>query len=115
MDKKSEKHQIAISENIWQKIKDFCTLNNLKANEYVEKALSDAIITDMYGFGPFITQKPSDVKKTAIEEKTEDIEPSVITDEKCTIEKTEEKSEEIKTNFKENNNFEQYTKRRRLN
>lgn len=51
-----KKHSISIGENLYKDLKEYCELNSLKMNEFVESLLKDAFMVEKYGDAPFFTK-----------------------------------------------------------
>ena len=51
------KHSISISAKLYKDIKDYCTLNGLKLNTFVEGLLRKAFTVEKFGEAPFINIK----------------------------------------------------------
>lgn len=54
-----KKHNIQISDNLYKKIKDYTSINNLKFNTYVENLLKSQFMIDVYGDTPFSKKEKS--------------------------------------------------------
>ena len=50
----NKKHNISIGERLYKEIKDYCELNSLKLNEFVEGLLKKSFIIEKYGEAPFV-------------------------------------------------------------
>ena len=48
------KHNVSISAKLYKEIKDYCTLNELKVNVFVEELLRKAFNVEKFGDAPFI-------------------------------------------------------------
>lgn len=46
-------HKIEISDKTYDKLKEFCTLNELKVGPYADKLIFDGLMIEMYGDVPF--------------------------------------------------------------
>lgn len=68
----NKKHNISVSENLYKDLKEYCELNSLKLNEFVESILKDAFMVEKYGDAPFFKQT------TVMEPATEQKEGTVI-------------------------------------
>lgn len=51
--KMAEKHSVSISEKLYNEIKEYCQLNELKLNIFVEDLIRDAFNVERYGATPF--------------------------------------------------------------
>lgn len=49
----SKKHNISISDRLYKDIKDYCELNSLKLNEFVESLLKKSFAVEKFGESPF--------------------------------------------------------------
>ena len=50
-------HKIEITDKTYDKLKEFCTLNDLKVGPYADKLIYDGLMIEMYGDVPFTTYK----------------------------------------------------------
>lgn len=66
-----EKHNVSIDDSLYQDIKEYCQLNNLKINIFVGEMLHKQFMIEKYGDAPFANFR----KK--IEENTVEIEPEI--------------------------------------
>lgn len=48
-----KKHSVSIDEQLYQEIKDYCELNDLKINHFVEEILRKQFLIEKYGDTPF--------------------------------------------------------------
>ena len=48
-----EKHSILISDSLYQDIKEYCQLNNIKTNEFINNMLREGFMIEKYGTSPF--------------------------------------------------------------
>ena len=58
------KHNIQVSDKLYNEIKSYCDANQLKVSEYVEKLLRHEFTVDCYGPIPSIFVKDEEVDKT---------------------------------------------------
>lgn len=90
-----EKHSVSIDAKLYQDIKEYCQLNSLKLNRFVNEMINKQFMIEKYGDAPF-----ADFRKK-IEENTIEIDPQIqqaIADnfwEMLESEKEEEIKEEI--------------------
>lgn len=73
---KTEKHSILIDGNLYEELKKFCQLNNLKLTSYVDHLLRDAFMIDKYGDAPFVNYK-KEINQKPIKQITISEEPIV--------------------------------------
>ena len=60
----SEKHNISISERLYNDIKEYCKLNELKLNVFVEELIQKSFNVEKFGDTPFAKQeKPEPTSK----------------------------------------------------
>ena len=52
-DKMAEKHNISISDKLYNNIREYCQLNQLKVNSFVEDLLRNALNIEKFGVSPF--------------------------------------------------------------
>ena len=50
----NKKHSVSIGERLYKEIKDYCELNSLKLNEFVEGLLKKSFTIEKYGEAPFV-------------------------------------------------------------
>ena len=58
-------HKIEISDKTYDKLKEFCTLNELKVGPYADKLIFDGLMIEMYGDVPFTNyhiKPPQEIK-----------------------------------------------------
>ena len=95
---KTNFHNIRISNDLYNEIKDYCTINNLKINVFVNDLLEKSLKREIYGDVPAIFTVNTEVEK---------VEKAEITSEKIkNVKKTvteETNITEAKTEIKENN------------
>ena len=48
------KHSVSISARLYKEIKDYCALNELKVNSFVEELLRKAFNVEKFGEAPFV-------------------------------------------------------------
>lgn len=69
----SEKHSISISDRLYSDIKEYCHLNDLKVNLFVEELIRKSFNVEKFGEKPF--SKTEDIKQDTV------VEPRPIVDE----------------------------------
>ncbi len=50
-------HKVEISDKTFEKLKEYCSINDLKIGQYADKLIYDGLMIDMYGDVPFTTYK----------------------------------------------------------
>lgn len=50
-------HKVEISDKTYEKLKEYCSINDLKIGQYADKLIYDGLMIDMYGDVPFTTYK----------------------------------------------------------
>lgn len=101
------KHSIQIEENAYQRLKEYCDINNLKIGPYVTSLILRGLNQDMYGDAPFLKSSRKREGTTFLSANAlsdilnsrNDIDVNKKTE---TITKVEEVSQEIKEEIKEN-------------
>lgn len=53
----ADKHSISISDKLYGELKEYCELNNLKLNIFVEGLVQSAFNVERYGSAPFALEK----------------------------------------------------------
>ncbi len=56
-------HKIEISDKTYDKLKEFCVLNDLKIGPYADKLIFDGLMIEMYGDVPFTNYKKKIVQE----------------------------------------------------
>lgn len=64
-------HKIEISDRTYERLKEYCVLNNLKIGQYADKLLYDSLMIEMYGDVPFTNYRKPVKEMTEIPIKTE--------------------------------------------
>lgn len=49
-----KKHSVSINEELYNDIKEYCELNNLKIISFINNLLNNAFLTEKYGDAPFL-------------------------------------------------------------
>lgn len=70
-------HKIEISDKTFEKLKEYCQLNDLKIGQQADKLVYDGLMLEMYGDVPFTSyhikpkqEVPADVKRVMMEAQT---------------------------------------------
>ena len=50
-------HKVEISDKTFERLKEYCSLNDLKIGQYADKLIYDGLMIEMYGDVPFTTYK----------------------------------------------------------
>lgn len=50
-------HKVEISDKTYEKLKEYCSINDLKIGQYADKLIYDGLMIDMYGDVPFTNYK----------------------------------------------------------
>lgn len=50
-------HKVEISDKTYEKLKEYCSINDLKIGQYADKLVYDGLMIEMYGDVPFTTYK----------------------------------------------------------
>ena len=50
-------HKVEISDKTFEKLKEYCSINDLKIGQYADKLIYDGLMIEMYGDVPFTTYK----------------------------------------------------------
>lgn len=50
-------HKVEISDKTYEKLKEYCSINDLKIWQYADKLIYDGLMIEMYGDVPFTTYK----------------------------------------------------------
>ena len=67
--KNSEKHTILIDEILYQDIKEYCELNNIKTNVFINKILKKSFMIEKFGESPFENiKKQKDIIETNVQD-----------------------------------------------
>ena len=61
-------HKIEISDKTYDRLKEFCTLNELKVGPYADKLIFDGLMIEMYGDVPFTNYRKKIMKEFPVEE-----------------------------------------------
>lgn len=64
-------HKIEISDKTFEKLKEYCQLNDLKIGQQADKLIYDGLMLEMYGDVPFTTYKKPVKEKDELETVTE--------------------------------------------
>ena len=58
-------HKVEISDKTYDRLKEYCELNDLKIGQYADKLIFDGLMIDMYGDVPFTNYKkvPQEMKE----------------------------------------------------
>ena len=56
-------HSVEIKEELYQDIKDYCKINNLKIIKFVNELLEKQFLIEKYGDAPFMLVKPNEIKE----------------------------------------------------
>ena len=85
-------HKIEITDRTYEKLKEYCSLNDLKIGQYADKLIFDGLMIEMYGDVPFADYKRKIVKEFPVEqfEKEYMQQPATITDDETEDAKEEE-------------------------
>ena len=85
-------HKIEITDRTYEKLKEYCSLNDLKIGQYDDKLIFDGLMIEMYGDVPFADYKRKIVKEFPVEqfEKEYMQQPTQITDDETEDAKEEE-------------------------
>lgn len=51
---KEDKHSVQILSDLYDEIKEFCDLNDLKTNKFINDLLKNAFMKEKYGESPFV-------------------------------------------------------------
>ncbi len=62
-----ERVQVSVDRKLYNQIKEYCSLNDLKISAYIDELLKDAFMRDKYG------ERPFDQKVETVETKFEDL------------------------------------------
>ena len=91
----SEKHSISISDRLYSDIKEYCQLNDLKINVFVEELIRKSFNVEKFGETPFSkkeeTEQEPEPKKPVIDEYAKEIEASKFSEKILDGMKTAEK------------------------
>ena len=60
-------HKIEISDKTYDKLKEFCALNELKVGPYADKLIFDGLMIEMYGDVPFTNYRKKIMKEFPVE------------------------------------------------
>ena len=90
-------HKIEITDRTYEKLKEYCSLNDLKIGQYADKLIFDGLMIEMYGDVPFADYKRKIVKEFPVEqfEKEYMQQPTPITDDETEDAKEEEEVKPI--------------------
>jgi hypothetical protein len=85
-------HKIEITDRTYEKLKEYCSLNDLKIGQYADKLIFDGLMIEMYGDVPFTDYRKKIVKEFPVEqfEKEYMQQPVPITDDETDDAKEEE-------------------------
>lgn len=61
-------HKIEITDRTYEKLKEFCSLNDLKIGQYADKLIFDGLMIEMYGDVPFTDYRKKIVKEFPVEQ-----------------------------------------------
>jgi len=67
-------HKVEISDKTFEKLKEYCAINDLKMGQYADKLIYDGLMIEMYGDVPFTTYKKPPQEMVEIPFKKEIIE-----------------------------------------
>ena len=73
----SEKHNVSISEKLYNDIKEYCRLNELKINVFVEELIRKSFNVEKFGVAPFVRQdnpEPPHPKEPVVNEYVKELE-----------------------------------------
>ena len=60
-------HKVEISDKTFEKLKEYCSLNDLKIGQYADKLIYDGLMIEMYGDVPFTNyRKPGEIKSVRV-------------------------------------------------
>lgn len=70
-------HKVEISDKTYEKLKEYCSINDLKIGQYADKLIYDGLMIDMYGDVPFTNYKkpPQEMIEIPVPEKLKEQEP----------------------------------------
>lgn len=70
-------HKIEISDKTFERLKEYCSLNDLKIGQYADKLIYDGLMIEMYGDVPFTTYRkpPKEMVEISVPDKLEEQEP----------------------------------------
>ena len=86
-------HKIEISDKTYDRLREYCTLNNLKIGQFADKLLFDGLMIELYGDVPFTNYKVKVVEPTVVE-------VPVVKEEKPTQKEPEPSKEDKKNEIK---------------
>jgi len=58
-------HKVEISDKTFEKLKEYCSINDLKIGQYADKLIYDGLMIEMYGDVPFTNYRkpPQEIKQ----------------------------------------------------
>ena len=92
---------VNIDNELYNEIKDYCRINNLKIGAYINQLLKKAFMIDKYGETPFKKENKNE-KKEKTEDKKENIKPAAPV--KQTVSPIKEKKAPVKEKVTQNKN-----------